>query len=54
MSFSEALSEQAQKLQFILDHTPTSILLLFVVTGCVVIAVSVNFDTLLLCVYLRN
>lgn len=42
MSFSEALSEQAQSLQIILDHTPTSILILFVVTGCAVIAVSVR------------
>lgn len=41
MSFEEALSEQARKLQVIFDQTPTSILLLFVVTGCAVIGVSV-------------
>ncbi|KAE9986157.1 hypothetical protein EG328_006420 [Venturia inaequalis] len=43
MSFKEALREQARKLQIVFDNTPTSLLVLFVVTGCVVIGVSFFF-----------
>jgi hypothetical protein len=42
MSLSEALSLFARKLQFILQHTEPSILLLFLVTGIVVLAASVG------------
>ncbi|QDS74788.1 hypothetical protein FKW77_001999 [Venturia effusa] len=40
MSFGTALSEQARKLQNVFAHTSTSVLLLFVATGCAIIGVS--------------